>query len=139
MRLIYDFFKLDQFCHDGEGDFTHDSSKPNRQNFKCNSRSTWDVIINNDDFLGVKPHGDETPPRTDFKVLRLSSSGYLMTKKFIFFCEFARPQDERFVFVMDVSGSMGNSKRLDRLKQSSARWVNYEVRNGSYVGIVSFR
>ena len=61
----------------------------------------------------------DTPPETTFKVLR--------------------PGDERFVFVLDVSGSMADSDRIGRLKQSSQRWVNFEVRDGSQVGVTSFR
>ena len=63
----------------------------------------------------------DTPPDTIFNVVR--------------------PQDERFVFVLDVSRSMelDGVKRLTRLIQSSTRWVRHEVRDGSWVGATSFR
>jgi hypothetical protein len=79
------------------------------------------VIKSGVDFATAKPMGADSPPDTIFKILR--------------------PQDERFVFVLDVSGSMdmNNTKRIYRLKQSTQRWIQHEVRTGSLVGVTSFR
>ena len=119
VSFIFCSSKLDQFCNDTETSFAHNPYRPNKQNKICDRKSTWSVIIANEDFVGVTPMDAETPPETTFKILR--------------------PQDERFVFVLDRSGSMATSDRIGRLIQSSSRWVKYEVRDGSQVGITSFR
>ena len=87
----------------------------------CDRKSTWTIISENEDFKNVKPLDADTPPETIFKVLR--------------------PGDERFVFVLDVSGSMDDQTptRIGRLQQSSERWLKYEVRDGSQVGAAIFR
>ena len=111
---------MDQFCEEAETDLSHNPYRPNKHNAMCNRQSTWSVILQSDDFKTAKPMEDETPPDTIFKILR--------------------PQDERFVFVLDVSGSMVKAtKRIDRLKQSTQRWIQHEVGNGSLVGVTSFR
>ena len=110
---------MDHFCKDTETEFPHNPLRPNKQNAMCDRKSTWTIISGNEDFKNVNPMDAVTPPETTFKVLR--------------------PGDERFVFVLDVSGSMATSDRIGRLKQSSERWVNYEVRDGSQVGLTSFR
>jgi hypothetical protein len=73
------------------------------------------------DFKTAKPMEALTPPDTIFKILR--------------------PQDERFVFVLDVSGSMvkKDTLRINRLRQSTQRWIQHEVRTGSLVGVTTFR
>jgi hypothetical protein len=113
------FFQLDKFCNDTETLYPHNPFRPNKHNAMCDQKSTWSVIIGNEDFVGVTPMDAETAPETTFKILR--------------------PEDERFVFVLDVSGSMLEFDRIERLKQSSNRWVKYEVRGGSQVGVTSFR
>jgi hypothetical protein len=120
-KCFFQFFslKLDQFCTDAETSFAHNPYRPNKQNKICDHKSTWSVISANLDFVGVTPMDAENPPETMFKILR--------------------PQEERFVFVLDVSGSMADADRIGRLIQSSNRWVKYEVRDGSQVGVTSFR
>ena len=114
---------MNQFCDGTETGFPHKSYRPNKHNVMCNRKSTWDVIKSNPDFVNARPM-PETPPETTFNVYR--------------------QQDERFVFVLDVSGSMNEGvvdgvSRIMRLIQSSVRWVTYEVRDGSLVGVTKFR
>jgi hypothetical protein len=118
-----DYFRnqLDQFCEQAENEFSHNPYRRNKHNAMCNRESTWSVIKSGVDFATAKPMGVDSPPDTIFKILR--------------------PQDERFVFVLDVSGSMDmdNNKRIYRLKQSTQRWIQHEVRTGSLVGVTIFR
>ena len=113
---------MNQFCDGTETGFPHKSYRPNKHNVMCNRESTWDVIKNSPDFENARPMPG-TPPETTFNVYR--------------------QQDERFVFVLDVSGSMNEGvddvSRIMRLIQSSVRWVTYEVRDGSLVGVTKFR
>ena len=87
----------------------------------CDRKATWTIISESEDLINAKPLVAEIPPETTFKVLR--------------------PGDERFVFVLDVSGSMDDQTptRIGRLQQSSERWLRYEVRDGSQVGVATFR
>ena len=83
-------------------------------------RSTWDVITDNDDFINVTPLNTSNPvPETDFKILYPDDGG-------------------RFVLVLDRSGSMKDESRMERLKQSSTRWIEYDVDVGTQIGITSF-
>ena len=102
--------------------FSHLTFRPNKHNVMCNRRSTWNVIQSNPDFENVKPM-QGPPPETIFNIYR--------------------QQDERFVFVLDVSKSMDQGvdgvSRIQRLIQSSIRWLMYEVRDGSFVGVTKFK
>ena len=44
----------------------------------------------------------------------------------------------RFVLVLDKSGSMDNEHRMERLKQSSTRWIKYDLEEGNKLGVVRF-
>jgi len=118
-----DYFpnQLDQFCEQAETEFSHNPYRRNKHNAMCNRESTWSVIMDSVDFKTAKPMEVLTPPDTIFKILR--------------------PQDERFVFVLDVSGSMvkKDTLRINRLIQSTQRWIRFEVRDGSQVGVTTFR
>ena len=101
----------------------HDKYIPTRHNVLCSLQSTWDVISYNEDFIGVTESTDDTAPPTTFEVLR--------------------PELGYFVMVLDRSGSMAIQEepitdRIDRLKQSVARWLKLDVQDGSTVGITSF-
>ena len=89
----------------------------------CDYDSTWDVIIRNQDFVNAKPLNPNNPaPDTSFKIVYPDEGG-------------------RFVLVSDRSGSMADPKRdprMDRLKQSASRWLNYDVEVGTKIGLVSF-
>ena len=113
---------VNHFCNDTETTYNHDSYKPNRHNFMCNRRSTWDVISHSKDLIGVKPMPNETAPKTIFNILQPNAVG-------------------RYTLVLDRSGSMAqnNNHRLERLQQSSIRWINYDLKTNSKLGITSFR
>ena len=112
---------VDHFCQNTEVDYHHDIYKPNKQNTMCDYTSVWDIIIGNSDFTNVKPMNNsyEGPPETKYEILKPAEGG-------------------RFVLVLDRSGSMGEKERLKRLKQSSKRWISYDVTNGTEIGITSF-
>ena len=114
---------LDNFCNSSttESHYHHDIYKPNKHNFMCNQKSTWQVIMESPDFIDVIPKNSEFEFNTTFKILR--------------------PDDARFTLVLDRSGSMEDHdrKRLQRLKQSSIRWIKYELKLNSQLGITSFR
>ncbi len=61
---------------------------------------------------------DETAPPTNFTLLR--------------------PVMGDFVLVLDTSGSMDEYDRIDRLKQSAVKWIQLDLQQGSYLGIVEF-
>ncbi|TKC45460.1 hypothetical protein EI555_021657, partial [Monodon monoceros] len=41
---------------------THDTEAPNLQNKMCNGRTTWDVIMDSDDFQNISPMREMNPP-----------------------------------------------------------------------------
>ena len=47
----------------------------------------------------------------------------------------------KFVLVLDTSSSMSkpNVTRFEQLKQSTMRWIKYDIDLGSQLGIVSFK
>ena len=100
--------------------YDHDISKPTKHNAMCDYRPDWDVIIDNVDFVNVEAMDTTNPPpETTFQLLYPDEAG-------------------RFVLVLDRSGSMQDEARLDRLKQSSTRWIQYNVADGTQIGITSF-
>lgn len=111
---------VDGFCQDTETKFHHDPDKPNKQNLMCNEQDTWTIISGHKDFQtqDFHPLDVDTPPATEFRVLQ--------------------PQDGRYTLVLDRSKSMREHDRMTRLKQSSIKWVKYDIKDGSYLGITSF-
>lgn len=115
---------VDHFCESLDGDYLHDSQPPTKHNLMCRGRTVWDVIDNGDDFQHgqLKPMNVDNPPDTKFQVLR--------------------PEEGRFVMVLDCSGSMWQANhgttRLKRLQKAANDWIKYDVRDDSQVGIVSF-
>ena len=86
----------------------------------CDYKSTWDVIMENDDFINVQPMNiTDNAPETQFTILYPDDGG-------------------RFVLVLDRSGSMESESRMDRLQQSSTRWIEYDVTEGTQIGLTSF-
>ena len=114
---------VDHFCKNTEVEYHHDIYKPTKHNSMCDYRSTWDVIIENEDFNDVKPMNISIPPpETEFTIMYPDDGG-------------------RFVLVLDRSGSMDDppkESRMDRLKQSSTRWIEYDVPVGTKIGLTSF-
>lgn len=107
----------DQFCDDGET-FYHDITLPNKHNALCNLKSTFSVILQHRDFEGFVPNGSNQSTPEFTLMMPLKSASYVM--------------------VLDVSGSMTTSNRIERMKESALRWVNYDVKNDVPLGIVKF-
>ena len=108
-----------QFCDDTETFYHHEDS-PTKQNDLCKGQSTFTVIKQHDDFIGYSPIAKKND--TIFEIVRAKSSS-------------------SFVMVIDVSGSMGgpiSDPRLSRLKQSSQRWLEYDLKDGVSLGITTF-
>ena len=113
---------VDHFCQNTEVDYHHDIYKPNKQNTMCDYTSVWEIILRNADFTNVKPmNNTEVPPATKFEILAPAEGG-------------------RIVLVLDRSASMdmNGHDRMDRVKQSSTRWIKYDVANGTEIGVTSF-
>ena len=111
---------VDHFCKNTEQTFHHDIYKPTKHNSMCDYRPTWDVIIENEDFINVKPMNISiNPPATKFTIMYPDDGG-------------------RFVLVLDRSSSMKDESRWERLTQSSIRWIDYDVPIGTQIGLASF-
>ncbi|KAM5268437.1 calcium-activated chloride channel regulator 4-like [Hipposideros larvatus] len=96
---------------------THNREAPSPQNKMCNSKSTWEVISNSQDFKNTTPMV-APPPSPVFSLLRIS---------------------ERIVcLVLDKSGSMAGSDRLNRMNQAAKYFLLEIIENESWVGMVHF-
>ena len=110
------------FCHDFPSDLKHDIFKPTKHNAKCNFLPPWEIIKSNVDFQqeNFKPMNTSVlPPETTFTIYKPETGG-------------------RFVLTLDKSGSMDEKNRMTRLKQSTIKWINYELEEGNQLGIVKF-
>ncbi|KAM4021806.1 calcium-activated chloride channel regulator 1-like [Anomaloglossus baeobatrachus] len=102
------------FCNDSN----HNIEAPSLQNRMCDSRSTWDVIMNSTDI-------SSTPPRSDTD-LSVPTFTLIQYKRRV------------ITLAIDVSGSMGPSNRLNRLFQAAEFFLTQIVETKTYVGIVEF-
>ncbi|KAI5938322.1 calcium-activated chloride channel regulator 1-like [Manis javanica] len=98
---------------------THNPEAPNLQNKMCNHRSTWDVIMDSDDFQNALPMmGTDEPPHPTFSLLK---------------------SKQRVVcLVLDKSGSMNSEDRLFRMNQAAELYLIQIIEKGSLVGMVTF-
>ncbi|XP_072276034.1 calcium-activated chloride channel regulator 1-like [Pyxicephalus adspersus] len=103
-----------EFCNASN----HNIEAPTLQNRMCNSRSTWDVIINSTDFNSTFPINNSNIPVPSISLIQF--------------------RDRVITLVLDVSGSMGTFNRIQRLYQAAEIFVMQIVEAGSYVGIVRF-
>ncbi|XP_032011352.1 calcium-activated chloride channel regulator 1 [Hylobates moloch] len=95
----------------------HNKEAPNKQNQKCNLRSTWEVIRDSEDFKKTTPMTTQ-PPNPTFSLLQIG---------------------QRIVcLVLDKSGSMATGNRLNRLNQAGQLFLLQTVELGSWVGMVTF-
>uniref|UniRef100_A0A8C8AYL7 Chloride channel accessory 1 n=1 Tax=Otus sunia TaxID=257818 RepID=A0A8C8AYL7_9STRI len=100
---------------------THNSEAPNMQNKICNHKSTWEVIMESDDFCNSAVVNTSAPPsETTFRLLQT--------------------QDRAVALVLDVSGSMSmkKKKRLLHLRSAAGVFLLHIIEIGSWVGIVTF-
>ncbi|KAM6199619.1 calcium-activated chloride channel regulator 1-like [Sarcoramphus papa] len=98
---------------------THNSEAPNMQNKICNHKSTWEVIMESDDFRNSAVVNASAPPsETTFSLLQT--------------------QDRAVALVLDVSGSMSMHNRMRHLRSAAEVFLLHIIEIGSWVGIVTF-
>ncbi|NXG88538.1 CLCA1 regulator, partial [Stercorarius parasiticus] len=98
---------------------THNSEAPNMQNKICNYKSTWEVIMESDDFRNSAVVNASAPPsETTFTLLQT--------------------QDRAVALVLDVSVSMSESDHIRHLHSAAADFLLRIIEIGSWAGIVTF-
>ncbi|XP_422360.3 calcium-activated chloride channel regulator 1-like [Gallus gallus] len=98
---------------------THNSEAPNMQNKMCNYKSTWEIIMESDDFRNSSVVNSLVPPfETTFELLQT--------------------QDRAVSLVLDVSGSMNTNNRITNLRTAAEVFLIQIIEIGSRVGIVTF-
>ncbi|KAM6219951.1 calcium-activated chloride channel regulator 4-like [Rhynchocyon petersi] len=102
-----------EFCDEEN----HNREAPSLQNKKCDSRSIWEVISKSEDLTST-PVMEVPPPQPIFSLLRIS--------------------ERVLCLVLDKSGSMSSSQRLNRMNQAAKHFLLQTVENGSWVGMVQF-
>uniref|UniRef100_A0A0N8E3Y3 Calcium-activated chloride channel regulator 4, 30 kDa form n=1 Tax=Daphnia magna TaxID=35525 RepID=A0A0N8E3Y3_9CRUS len=109
------------FCDDDPSSLhKHNREAPTKQNAVCDTQSVWSVISKHADFAGNKnPPSTIANVKPTFNIVRVLTGA-------------------RYVLVTDVSSSMTTNNRIGRLNEAARRWIKYDVRNGTSLGIVQF-
>ncbi|XP_069823732.1 calcium-activated chloride channel regulator 1-like [Dendropsophus ebraccatus] len=102
------------FCKEN----SHNKEAPNQHNRLCNRKSTWDVIMDSNDMKTSAPIANTNVPDPTFSLLQY--------------------KDRVVTLVLDISGSMADHERINRLYQASEVYIMQIVEAGSSVGIVTF-
>ncbi|XP_074008369.1 calcium-activated chloride channel regulator 1-like [Numenius arquata] len=98
---------------------THNSEAPNMQNKICNYKSTWEVIMESDDFRNSAAVNAPAPPsETTFTLLQT--------------------QDRAVALVLDVSASMSVHDRIGHLYIAAEDFLLRIIEITSWVAIVTF-
>uniref|UniRef100_A0A8B9SPL5 Chloride channel accessory 1 n=1 Tax=Anas platyrhynchos TaxID=8839 RepID=A0A8B9SPL5_ANAPL len=98
---------------------SHNGEAPNMQNKMCNYKSTWEVIMESEDFINSSVVNGSAPPfETTFSLLQT--------------------QDRAVSLVLDVSGSMTSYNRIKHLYKAAEVFLLQIIEVGSWVGIVTF-
>ncbi|XP_053325158.1 calcium-activated chloride channel regulator 1-like [Spea bombifrons] len=95
----------------------HNIEAPTLQNRMCDSRSTWEVIMNSTDISNTVPMNHSNIPVPSFSLLQY--------------------RDRVVTLVLDVSGSMIGT-RIQLLYQAAEVFLVQIIESGSRVGIVNF-
>ncbi|XP_015725905.1 calcium-activated chloride channel regulator 1-like [Coturnix japonica] len=104
-----------EFCDNS----THNAEAPNMQNKMCNYKSTWEVIMESNDYHNSSVINSLAPPfETTFQLLQT--------------------QDRAVSLVLDVSGSMDLNNRITNLRIAADVFLRQIIETGSRVGIVTF-
>ncbi|XP_070397165.1 calcium-activated chloride channel regulator 1-like isoform X1 [Dermacentor albipictus] len=90
---------IKDFCNSEDKSHRHNKFAPNMHNKICNGKSTWDVIKQNEDFMGLPPPNMSKPVLLQFDEIQQKPGTSL-----------------RAVLVLDLSKSMKEHKRLGTLK-----------------------
>nr|APU50752.1 epithelial chloride channel-like protein 137 [Saccoglossus kowalevskii] len=111
------------WCHNNTDDPSglHNREAPNRHNIMCNGRSTFEVILESDDFTGKK--NLPLPPEDNVNTVP--------------YFRLVQRRERRVVLVLDVSGSM-EGKPLTQLLQVCTNYIRNTIDDGSYLGVVKF-
>ena len=115
---------LDFFCDD-TGPHKHDRNMRTRHNDLCKRESAWAVIRKSKDYLDSgSPSSEVNVPATDFEVVQPREDN----------------NNQRVVFVLDVSGSM-SGESIDKLKSQCNDFIKSSeaIKLGFNLGIVEFR
>ncbi|NXI89536.1 CLCA1 regulator, partial [Psophia crepitans] len=98
---------------------THNSEAPNMHNKICDHKSTWEVIMESDDFRNLAVVNASVPPsETSFRLLQT--------------------RDTTVALVLDVSGSMSMKNRIRHLHSAAEIFLLHIIEIGSWVAIVTF-
>ncbi|NXN26465.1 CLCA1 regulator, partial [Nycticryphes semicollaris] len=98
---------------------THNIEAPTMQNKMCNYKSTWEVIMESDDFRNSDVLNAPAPPsETTFTLLQTP--------------------DRAVVLVLDVSASMSMQDRIGHLYSAAEDFLLRIIEISSWVGIVTF-
>ena len=100
----------------------HDSNLPNKQNLYCGGRSTWEVILESEDFKNNANLPNDTIHNTDPEFIIIGGERSSLS----------------YVLVMDISKSMDDKQRFIPMKSAAKRWITYDVLDGTKVGLVFF-
>ncbi|KAM9324683.1 calcium-activated chloride channel regulator 1-like [Gastrophryne carolinensis] len=94
----------------------HNMEAPTMQNRMCNCRSTWDVIKESSDITqNPRQDNENIPADVNFSLLQY--------------------EERRITIAIDVSSSMTNNDRLNRVHQAADIFLT-EIASGVHVGIV---
>ncbi|KAG2461517.1 CA3A1 regulator, partial [Polypterus senegalus] len=104
---------VNQFCNKSN----HNQDAPNDQNRFCKLKSAWEVILESEDFRNANEATDLSSLEPQFTVMQESQTILCL--------------------VLDISGSMRESQRLERLQQASTLFIEI-AKEGSFIGIVTF-
>ncbi|XP_051789014.1 calcium-activated chloride channel regulator 1-like isoform X1 [Erpetoichthys calabaricus] len=105
---------VNQFCNKSN----HNQDAPNDQNKFCKLKSAWEIILESEDFRNANEATDSGSVEPQFTVMQESQTILCL--------------------VLDVSGSMSGSQRLERLQQSSTLFIEKIAKEESFIGIVTF-
>ncbi|XP_077495036.1 calcium-activated chloride channel regulator 1-like [Amblyomma americanum] len=110
---------VSEFCD--SRDKKHNVYAPNKHNYLCDRKSTWEVISANEDFKGLAPADLQ-------KVITVK------------FTEVQRREGAlgRVIFALDVSSSMNDDHRIVHLREAASHFINVLIPIGLEVGIVTF-
>ncbi|KAK4820061.1 hypothetical protein QYF61_019003, partial [Mycteria americana] len=97
---------------------THNSEAPNMQNKIRNHKSTWEVIMESDDFRNSDVNASAAPSETTFRLLQT--------------------QDRAVALVLAVSGSMSMHDCIRHLHSAAEVFLLHIIEISSWVGIVTF-
>ncbi|XP_065295250.2 calcium-activated chloride channel regulator 1-like [Dermacentor albipictus] len=90
---------IKEFCNSEDKSHRHNKFAPNMHNKICNGKPTWDVIKQNEDFMGLPPPNMSKPVLVEFDEIQQKPRTSL-----------------RAVLVLDLSKSMKANRRLETLK-----------------------